>query len=64
RSEASYRKLIRFVEDRPGHDYRYSIDSSKIQAELGWTPKVNFEEGLQRTVDWCVKQAAILRTSL
>ena len=43
---------IEYVPDRPGHDFRYSIDSSKIKAELGWSPEVSFEEGLQRTVNW------------
>ena len=46
------RRLIEFVTDRPGHDLRYAIDSSKLQAELGWRPTVTFEEGLARTVDW------------
>ena len=46
------RRLIEFVTDRPGHDLRYAIDSSKLQAELGWRPNVTFEEGLARTVDW------------
>ncbi len=45
-------KLIRFVTDRPGHDARYAIDASKIQAELGWQPDETFETGLERTVDW------------
>lgn len=45
-------KLITFVKDRPGHDLRYAIDSSKIRNELGWTPSVTFEEGLELTVDW------------
>ncbi|WP_118137754.1 dTDP-glucose 4,6-dehydratase [Oceanicella sp. SM1341] len=44
--------LIRFVTDRPGHDYRYAIDASKIRAELGWEPSVTLEEGLRRTVAW------------
>ena len=44
--------LIEFVEDRPGHDRRYALDSSKIRAELGWKPAVTFEEGLLRTVEW------------
>jgi len=44
-------KLVEFVEDRPGHDLRYSLDSSKIR-ELGWKPKVSFEEGINRTVEW------------
>lgn len=51
-SGASRRSLIRFVTDRPGHDRRYAIDSSKIMRDLGWTPSVTFEEGLARTIDW------------
>lgn len=46
------RDLIRFVTDRPGHDRRYAIDSSKIARELGWMPSVTFEEGLAQTIDW------------
>ncbi|MEM9201458.1 MAG: dTDP-glucose 4,6-dehydratase [Actinomycetota bacterium] len=46
------RRLIEFVTDRPGHDLRYAIDSSKLQTELGWHPTVTFEEGLARTIDW------------
>lgn len=45
-----YRDLIQFVSDRPGHDYRYAIDSSKITKELGWQPQENFESGLRKTV--------------
>ncbi len=45
-------KLITFVKDRAGHDLRYAIDSSKIQRELGWKPSLQFEEGLEKTVDW------------
>ena len=44
--------LITFVKDRAGHDLRYAIDSSKIQNELGWKPSLQFEEGLEKTVDW------------
>ena len=47
--------LIEFVEDRPGHDVRYSLDSSKIRRELDWTPKYHFEEALQETVEWYMK---------
>ena len=47
--------LIRFVTDRPGHDLRYAIDSSKIEKELGWKPKVKFEEGIRETIEWYVK---------
>ncbi len=44
--------LIRHVKDRPGHDRRYAIDSSRIMTELGWKPSVSFEEGIARTIDW------------
>ena len=44
--------LIEFVEDRPGHDQRYSLDSSKIKNEFGWSTKINFEEGLRKTIEW------------
>jgi dTDP-glucose 4,6-dehydratase len=44
--------LITFVKDRPGHDRRYAIDSSKIMSELGWRPSVTFDEGMERTVRW------------
>ena len=44
--------LIRSVADRPGHDRRYAIDFSKVKRELGWTPTVSFEEGIDRTVEW------------
>ena len=43
------------TEDRPGHDFRYSLDSSKIRNELDWSPKVSFEEGLQTTIEWYLK---------
>jgi dTDP-glucose 4,6-dehydratase len=46
------RNLIRFVTDRPGHDHRYAIDPSKIEAELGWKPAYSFEDGLRDTVRW------------
>ncbi len=46
------RELIEFVTDRPGHDRRYAVDTSRIQKELGWTPSVDFTQGLARTVDW------------
>ena len=45
-------ELIAFVEDRPGHDIRYSLDSSKIRRELGWKPRHGFEEALEKTVEW------------
>lgn len=49
---SSRRDLIAFVGDRPGHDRRYAIDSSKLQALTGWRPSLDFDEGLKRTVDW------------
>ena len=45
-------KLISFVKDRPGHDMRYAIDAGKLNKELGWKPSLQFEEGLEKTVDW------------
>lgn len=45
-------QLITFVKDRPGHDLRYAIDATKINTELGWSPSVTFEEGVQKTIDW------------
>ncbi len=52
RGGGSYRDLIAFVSDRPGHDRRYAIDASKISRELGWQPSETFESGLARTVRW------------
>jgi len=52
REEGQSAKLITFVTDRAGHDLRYAIDSSKLQQELGWVPSLQFEEGLEKTVDW------------
>ena len=46
------KSLIRFVLDRPGHDYRYALNFSKIKNELGWKPRENFDEGLDRTIEW------------
>ena len=48
----SYREQIIFVKDRPGHDYRYAIDVSKIRSELGWTPLETFDSGIRKTVKW------------
>ncbi len=52
REQGTSVKLITFVKDRAGHDLRYAIDSSKLQDELGWKPSLQFEEGMEITVDW------------
>lgn len=52
REKGTSAKLITFVKDRAGHDLRYAIDASKIRKELGWNPSLQFEEGLERTVEW------------
>ncbi len=52
-----YRSLIRFVQDRPGHDYRYALDTAKIEKELGWKPKVSLREGLKKTIEWYLRKA-------
>jgi len=54
--------LIEFVEDRPGHDLRYSLDSSKIRSELGWRPKRSFKEALEETTEWYVKNESWWKT--
>lgn len=50
--DGTSRKLITYVKDRAGHDLRYAIDASKLNKELGWEPSLQFEEGLEKTVDW------------
>jgi dTDP-glucose 4,6-dehydratase len=52
----SYKDLISFVTDRPGHDRRYAIDATKIERELGWQADENFESGIEKTVDWYLAQ--------
>lgn len=54
RENKSAKDLIKFVTDRPGHDLRYAIDSTKIKTELGWIPKKLFSEGLNETIDWYI----------
>jgi dTDP-glucose 4,6-dehydratase len=52
RPEGESEKLVTFVTDRAGHDFRYAIDSSRLRNELGWKPEVQFDEGFEKTVDW------------
>ena len=52
RAKGESEKLITYVTDRAGHDHRYAIDSSKLQKQLGWQPSLQFEEGIEKTVDW------------
>ncbi len=54
------KSLKKFVTDRPGHDFRYSMDISKIENELGWRPAIQFEEGLKETVKWYMDNPAWL----
>jgi dTDP-glucose 4,6-dehydratase len=54
--KTSYKDQITFVKDRPGHDFRYAIDASKIERELGWKALENFESGIEKTVDWYIKK--------
>ena len=54
RSVGTYKDLIRFVDDRLGHDQRYAIDASKLEGELGWRAEETFETGIYKTVEWYV----------
>jgi dTDP-glucose 4,6-dehydratase len=58
RDAGSYRDLITFVDDRPGHDWRYAIDCSKIEDDLGWTPQETFASGIRKTVQWYLENRA------
>jgi dTDP-glucose 4,6-dehydratase len=51
-ANGSYRQLITFVADRPGHDQRYAIDATKLETELNWRAEENFETGMKKTVQW------------
>ena len=53
----AYDRLITFVTDRPGHDRRYAIDASRIEAEIGWQPRESFESGIRKTVQWYLDHA-------
>jgi dTDP-glucose 4,6-dehydratase len=58
RAGASYRDLIAFVTDRPGHDFRYAIDPAKIERDIGWRAQESFESGLAKTVEWFLANEA------
>ena len=60
KKEGTYLTQIEFVKDRPGHDHRYSINSNLIKKELGWEPKIYFEEGLKKTIEWYIENQSWL----
>jgi len=62
RESGTSEQLITFVTDRAGHDLRYAIDSSKLQNDLGWKPSLQFEEGLEKTVDWYLQNEEWLQS--
>ena len=64
REKGTSAKLITYVKDRAGHDLRYAIDSSKLQNDLGWTPLVSFDEGLEKTVNWYLENEKWLQNVL
>ena len=60
REKGESEKLISYVKDRAGHDLRYAIDAAKIKRELGWEPSLQFEEGIEKTIDWYLENTAWL----
>ena len=58
----SFVELISFVQDRPGHDYRYGIDTSKLKNELNWEPTTSLDLGLLKTVDWYINNQTFKST--
>jgi len=56
KDQKSYLDLITFVTDRPGHDFRYAIDASKIENELDWKAEENFESGIEKTILWYLEK--------
>ncbi len=62
REEGASEKLITYVKDRPGHDKRYAIDATKLNKELGWKPSLQFEEGLEKTVEWYLQNEEWLKS--
>ncbi|MEQ8554246.1 MAG: dTDP-glucose 4,6-dehydratase [Cyclobacteriaceae bacterium] len=61
RENGASQQLITFVKDRAGHDLRYAIDATKLKNELGWEPSLQFEEGLEKTVDWYLANESWLK---
>lgn len=53
----NYEDLIEYVEDRPGHDFKYALNISKIKKQLNWSPKISFNEGLNQTIEWYLKES-------
>ena len=53
----NYSDLITFVTDRPGHDFRYSLDTAKIEKDFNWKPKESFSSGLEKTIQWYLDKA-------
>ena len=64
RENGSSKDLIRFVEDRPGHDKRYAIDTKKIYTLLGWKPKINLKNGIKKTIEWYIENKKWIDYSL
>ena len=64
RENGSSKDLIRFIEDRPGHDKRYAIDTEKIYSQLGWKPKINLKNGIKKTIEWYIENKKWIDYSL
>ena len=56
------KKLMNFVQDRPGHDFRYSLDSKKIHSKLQWKSEHNFEKGLEQTISWYIENKKLYKS--
>ena len=58
KKDGSYKQLVSFVEDRPGHDQRYALSSKKIRDTIKWSPKISFDDGIKETVKWYVENSS------
>ena len=56
-NKETYKMLIQYVEDRPGHDFRYAINSDKIKKDLGWVPEESFKSGIEKTINWYLENS-------